>query len=497
MSRKIKEKATNSKYKTEMCSDEMSFDDCELAILRHAVDESDIIMKKKIVNSPDVNKIINVLESFLRNKGLICYGGTAINNILPKSDQFYDKELDIPDYDFYSPSALEDAVELADIYYKLDFKQVEAKAGVHHGTYKVFVNFIPIADITFIEKKIFNSIKAESINMEGILYAPANFLRMNMYLELSRPAGDVSRWEKILKRLVLLNANYPIEDQNCSKVEFQRELTKENSLNHKTIFECVRDTFINDNVVFFGGYATTLYSEYMPLKHRRLLSSNPDFDVLSMNPLRTATIVCMNLKGKGIKTAFTTKHESIGEIIPLHYEIRIGKETVAFIYQPIACHSYNTIDVNGKSVNVATIDTMLAFYLAFYYMDKPYYFQDRIMCMTNFLFEVEQRNRLEQKGLLKRFTISCYGNQKSLSDLRSEKSEMHKTLKVGSKEYQSWFLNYVPGKKKRFIPNNARHKSKLRYGDNFDKNRKTRRPPRGNKYRQSNSIVSAIFKAYK
>ena len=30
---------------------------------------------------------------------------------------------------------------------------------------------------------------------------------MAMYVELSRPMGDVSRWEKILKRIILLNKN--------------------------------------------------------------------------------------------------------------------------------------------------------------------------------------------------------------------------------------------------------------------------------------------------
>ena len=73
-----------------------------------------------------------------------------------------------------------------------------SKAGVHFGTYKIFVNYIPIADITYLHNTIFNSIKKESIVVNGIMYAPPNFLRMNMYLELSRPNGDVSRWEKVL-----------------------------------------------------------------------------------------------------------------------------------------------------------------------------------------------------------------------------------------------------------------------------------------------------------
>ena len=93
--------------------------------------------------NPDIKKIITILENFLKSKPLICYGGTAINNILPKQDQFYNKDLEIPDYDFYSKNALDDAVELANLYADAGYVEVEAKAGVHHGTFKVFVNFLP------------------------------------------------------------------------------------------------------------------------------------------------------------------------------------------------------------------------------------------------------------------------------------------------------------------------------------------------------------------
>ena len=191
--------------KKEVCDKKMSFQECELAILRAAVDNAETRLGKITANSPEVKKIITIVENFIRRKKLICYGGTAINNILPKQDQFYDKEVEIPDYDFYSPNALGDAKELTDIYYKDGFEEVEAKPGVHAGTYKVFVNFIPVADITYLYKDIYNAIKKESIRVAGIFYAPPNFLRMSMFLELSRPAGDVSRWEKVLKRLTLLN----------------------------------------------------------------------------------------------------------------------------------------------------------------------------------------------------------------------------------------------------------------------------------------------------
>jgi len=428
-----------------ICKD-LTFEDCELAILRMAVDKAEEKMGKRVVNSEDIRKIIKIVEDFIQKNNLICYGGTAINNILPSDDQFYNKEAEIPDYDFFTTSALEHAKELADIYYKNGFTDVEAKSGVHQGTYKVFVNYIPVADITDIAKPIFNAMKKDAIRVNGILYAPPNFLRMSMFLELSRPAGDISRWEKVLKRLSLLNKNYPLTSIDCHKVEYQREM--ENKDKENEIYENVRNTFVNQGVVFFGGYAVSLYSQYMPKKQRIELQKIADFDVLSNDPETTAQIVQERLKDVGIKNTKVVKHDPVGEIVPLHYEIRIGNDTIAFIYKPIACHSYNTINIKGQKLKIATIDTMLSFYLAFLYADKPYYneFLERILCISKFLFDVQQKNRLHQKGLLRRFSITCYGHQESLEENRAHKAEKYKELKEkgDKKEFEKWFLNYKP-----------------------------------------------------
>ena len=432
------------KYK-KVCKD-LSFADCELAILRMAVDEAETKIARRVVNSDEVQKIIEIVEEFIRHKKLICYGGTAINNILPEEERFYNKDIDIPDYDFFSQNALNDAKELTDIYYKKGFLDVEAKSAQHHGTYKVFVNYIPVADITFMPNEIYNILKKDTISIDGILYAPPNFLRMSMYLELSRPAGDTSRWEKILKRLMLLNKNYPITDINCNEIDFQREM--ENKENQSKIYENVKNTLINQGVVFFGGFSNVLYSQYMPKNLQKKIENIADFDVLSNNPEKTAEIVKERLDDNGVKHVKIIKHSNIGVIIPEHYEVRIGKDSILFIYKPIGCHSYNILMMNGKKVRVATIDTMLSFYLAFLYANKPYYnqFIDRILCMSKFLFDVQQKNRLSQKGLLKRFSILCYGHQESIEEMKAKKAEKYKELKQsGNKKlFEEWFLNYKP-----------------------------------------------------
>jgi len=466
-----------------ICKD-LTFEDCELAILRIAVDEAEEKMARRVINSDDIQKIITVVEDFIKHKNLICYGGTAINNILPSEDQFYNKEVEIPDYDFFTTNALDDAKELADIYYKKGFTDVEAKSGQHHGTYKVFVNYIPVADITLLPKGIYNSIKKDAIRVGGILYTPPNYLRMSMYLELSRPAGDTSRWEKVMKRLSLLNKNYPITDINCNDVDFQRDM--ESTTNEDTIYDNVRNTLINQGVVFFGGYAISQYLQYMPKHLHKKLNKVADFDVLSNDPETTAEIVKERLKDIGVKNTKIIKREPIGEIIPKHYEIRIGNDTVAFIYKPIACHSYNILNIAKQKVKIATIDTMLSFYFAFLYADKPYYnqFLDRILCMSKFLFDVQQKNRLEQKGLLRRFTITCYGHQESIEEMRANKAEKYKQIKTnGNKEeFEEYFLNYKPDDKNKNKNVNENKNTKTKTNKKKLKKNKKNKTKKSNKF---------------
>jgi len=456
--------STVKSTRSPVCDTNMTYSECELAILRIQADKAKEKLDKRRVNSPEIKKIISIVEQFIRNKKPIVYGGTALNNILPEEDQFYDKELEIPDYDFFSPNALDDAKELADIFFENGFQDCEAKSGMHHGTYKVFVNFIPVADITYLTPEIFYALKNETVNKDGIQYAPVNFLRMSIYLELSRPAGDVERWNKVYDRLQLLNKHYPFNSKNCSKVEFQRGLENTNinkdakttDLSHK-IYSLTKDTFIKLGCVFFGGYAITQYSQYMPSKLRKRVQKYADFDVLSHNSKQTAYKLKEVLTKNGINNVKIIRRDPVGEIIPLHYEVKVGIDTIAFVYEPIACHSYNVIEVENEEtgkeekVKIATIDTMLTFYLAFLYTSRPYYneFIDRTLCMAAYLFEVQQQNLLEQKGLLKRFSITCYGHQESVEEIKEKKAHKYLELKdkKGTREYEEWFLNYEPYKK--------------------------------------------------
>ena len=417
----------------------LTFEECELFILRQSVDKIEKIIKREKVKSPEIKRIINIVETFIKKKKVLCYGGTAINNLLPKHERFYDKRIELPDYDFFSKTPIKHAKELADIYFKNGYTEVEAKAGIHSGTFKVFVNFIPIADISYFPEKLFNKIWKKRKTIDGISYLPPNFLRLLMYLELSRPKGHIQRWEKVLKRLTKLNRVYPIKIRRC---DIFKKKTRYFSIE---VGDIIIDTVIRNEGVFFGSYANKEYLDInKKLKQKYNIFKIRYFDILSEEPKVLAKKIKDNLKNNKFKNIKIKKISGIGEIISQHYKIMCNNKIVCFIYKPLGCHSYNIIQRNGRKIKIATIDTLLMYYLMFMYIEKPYYNVNNILCMAEYLFRIQGENRLKQKGLLKRFTINCIGKQETFESLRLKKSNLYNKLKKGTKEWDFYFLKYIP-----------------------------------------------------
>ena len=111
------------------------------------------------------------------------------------------------------------------------------------------------------------------------------------------------------------------------------------------IFHNLRETLINQGCVFFGSYANRMYLKNLKHLRRKKIPRVPDFDVLSEESDKCSRIVKERLESIGIKNISIVNHEKIGEIIPKHCEIRVAKETIAFIYEPLECHSLSLIHI--------------------------------------------------------------------------------------------------------------------------------------------------------
>ena len=451
--------------------DKENITDCQITILKKSIEQATKNMGKKKMSSPEIIKIIEIVETFIKKKKLLLYGGTAINNILPKNEQFYDYETTIPDYDFFSTNAMNDAIELCDIYFKNGFTNISSKSGVHVGTFKVYVNYIPIADITQMNKQLFINLTKNAIVKKDFYYVPANFLRMSIYKELSRPEGDISRWEKVFERLLLLNKYYPINSDsniNCNLLLFkdnikQTEKHLEKHLEKKQLnnqkfdkhnkFNQIFNIILDQDIVFFGGFADMLYLNYLPFfKNKKLITQGKIYtnDVLSIDPKKTIENIKNKLKKENIDININIeKINGVDDVVPLHYRVQFGKFLILNIYQTEDCYSYNLIKFKNKCIKVASIETKLFFYLTFIYLNDKNYDANRILCLSLYIFLIQEHNKLKNKGLLKRFSINCYGHQETLEEILEIKSKKFIELKnnKNSPTYKKWFFQYDPSTK--------------------------------------------------
>lgn len=183
----------------------------------------DIEIENIKINYNKNKKLFNIISDFIIKKKIILYGGYALNLILPNKKKFY-KNYTQSDYDCYSYNALKDAFELVNILKKKKYKFIKIKKAQHEKTFKIYVGTINIIDLSQIKKKIYkiflklhnNEKKLLNYNEKYILI-PFSLLKRNLHYELSRPEGSSYRWEKIDKRLKIINSVFLNKNKNIEK----------------------------------------------------------------------------------------------------------------------------------------------------------------------------------------------------------------------------------------------------------------------------------------
>jgi hypothetical protein len=449
----------------------------QMKCLNHATNEADNILKE-INKTDEVNNYIYILEEFIRKNRIICYGGTAINNILPKESQFYKKN-DIADYDMYSVTPMEHAQELADHYYSLGYKETTASAGSHPGTFKVYVNFIAIADFTFLSPRIFSKLEKEAIIIEGISYCSPNFLRMNMMEELAHPLNQPERFEKVFLRFQLMNIFYPMNLMYPMNTTNHNPMLENNKprVQSKQLFMHTLVALLEQNVVFLGEFAFYVFFKkihgYIPA----------EFDVLCEDPITVAAFIKARLAST-VADASTISISRIlvpeGDTKYANVEIHVGKHRWVTLWIPPSAINYNELPLSGcihgitgeglvhRNIRVASPETMILYFSYFYYLER------RPNCCMKVIKELlDKYFSMENEGAWKHFSVLSYGKPSNLRDIKKFKSQKYKELKCyeNSKEYKWLFLKYEPGadtsdhcEKKRPSPPRSKKTRRIRRG---------------------------------
>ena len=408
--------------------------------IKEAATKGQKIIDFASAHDADTLRAIDVVEHFLRKTHRLCYGGQAINVHLPTKHKFYNPQFNIPDYDFMTPDQDKDIEQLATYLRKVGFTEIAAKEGMHEGTIKIYVNFVPVADITAVDPKLYDLLSERGVVKDGISYMDANTLRMLMYLELGRPKGELDRWEKVYKRLMLLNRYAPAK--RCPPSSKERTERTGGGLTPKEVNQ-VMNHILEQKHVFAGGDLVGYYKnarQKTPTSGQWLLKSRRPRVFYSANPLEDAQALRPFL----MNTKVVRIHALGGDLIPTMILFLRGGVPAVVILEQTACHSYYDIPIKGQpTLRAATLDTLITLYVSMGLLKYKFMSLKGLECLAKELVEISFRARSKPDTFPFEFiSLTCDGKQTSLPSLIRSKVRRIKTSK---KRLEALLLS--PGKR--------------------------------------------------
>lgn len=213
-------------------------------IIKHGKKLNDIEIK----SHSEIKRAIPFVIDFIKsNPKRIVYGGVAIHlNLIStgKNAGIYDPD-QINDYDFFTDTPIEDAIELCNILYKNNFRYIRTIKAMHGVTFSVRIEGekTALADITFVPLnftipfEIFTNIAVKKstttrggkeINsylplLEGIHYVSHKFLYIDLLTGFMNPWKNLFRWEKDFTRFMLLSSLFPEDISTRGQMSSLRE----------------------------------------------------------------------------------------------------------------------------------------------------------------------------------------------------------------------------------------------------------------------------------
>lgn len=162
-------------------------------------------------------KILSALvlvRDYIAEHKLILTGGMAIDAAMRVTGSQLYPDDEIPDYDFFSVQFHSDAYRIATMLVRHGFENVSVIRAMHTSTMRVRVNFVVVADITYLPPDVLARIP--TIVYKGLKYVAAHFQMIDQHLMLGHPYINAprealfNRWKKDLERNALLAAASPL-----------------------------------------------------------------------------------------------------------------------------------------------------------------------------------------------------------------------------------------------------------------------------------------------
>jgi hypothetical protein len=402
---------------------------------------SDQAQEAKAALKGDKIRISKIILDFIAQNKLIIYGGHALNILMPKNMKIYN-EGEFADFDCLSTMTLKHATALTNKLYASGYEYTEMKQALHEGTYKIFVNFEPVADISHISDDLYKTLKHLSLTentenrKKGLLVAHPYYLKMAMFRELSRPILSLFRWTKVYTRLQSFNtAMYNKKNNRTVSVKRIAHSAKPTYLKHDqpgftelyNIYIQISDIIKIHSFPVVGSFAIGLHLGKNQDKHLLECCHLDDFfsvfEIVTIDLDKSLDVVRKSLVVSNPNWVLTfVECPNPEEILPKRVKIciedRITKHKhnlLTMIDTSNSCLSYTK--KNGYVLaSPFTILWFLYAYWLIYYIHEP----PRVCGMIDVLidmFEDFVYKKIPQKD---KFIRECFGNNADIVTRRKE-----------------------------------------------------------------------------
>jgi hypothetical protein len=365
--------------------------------------------------------MLQTVGDFIANKKnkLQLYGGYAINLLLAPENKIY-KKYTINDFDCFCPNALKTANKLALYLKKKGFKYIKIRKAMHNNTYKIYVNFITVLDITQIDKKLFdnftkiaNNEKKTSIYKyynERYQLAPYAFLMSNFHFELARPKASYFRWEKIYQRIQVFSKLINYTKQGFSSINYNKD--------QENVCKLISNYAKKSKIPIIGEFALKLHGI-------KGFSSNM-LSILSMDIDKTKIELMKIFKTANIKEIVIKKSEKYPELINPMYNIYLNGIKIGSIMNAGSdCYSY----FDKKGYMIGSIDCIMYFMYVEYMISMINRDKDAVKLWSQIQYLENYARKHLYNHPKKILSKKCYGVNYSLVDILKKKWMKKQTLK--------------------------------------------------------------------
>lgn len=415
---------------------------------------------KQSPSQETINKIVKITMDFVKEKKRKIYGGYSHNAVIEhknESDAFYDyKNGDVPDIDVYSPTPIEDLVELCNKLYTEGYEDVVGREAQHKETYKIFTNGYNAIDLSYVPNNVYSNIPF--IEVDNIRYVHPSFSMIDLYKMMSEPFFSSWRWKKTIVRLKLLQKYYPFNEKNII-VPIMKHKTDVNKA-----FNIIEKFVLNNFKIFLcGDFA---YNEFM--KYTNAEKLNPitlySYKIISTDYKNDARTLITQLKDTGLNITFTEYYPFWG-LLGNNVDVFCNGELIVSIYSHSdRCTPTKEVNFMEGKVLIGSFDFFLTTEMIFSFREKTLNHQkskeyhdiliSNIIKARKHYFKKNNKNLLDDT-LFQSFIPTCVGDAVDPimegRRLRKERKEKKKSAMFSYKPVKElnnkWVFSNTSGNK--------------------------------------------------